>query len=83
MCDAGDRAVVETLAPVIKLLTAERAAGSVVTLDSPWVNFYRGNAKLMRWATEHDIPYDEIGGMDPDTTHILVGDCLFPVVGGV
>lgn len=83
MCDGEERAVVEALAGVIALLTVERAAGSVVTLDAPWVTFYRGNAKLMRWATEHDIPYDEIGGMDPNTTHILIGDCLFPVVGGV
>lgn len=63
-------------ANAVALLELEREAGAKVTLDAPWLDDYRGHAKLMRWATENNVPYDEIGHMSGDTTHVLIGEVL-------
>jgi len=61
---------------VVALLERERKAGAAVTIDAPWLDDYRGHAKLMRWATEHGVPYDEVGHCHSDVTHVLIGEVL-------
>lgn len=67
---------VARVANVAALLELEREAGGFVIIDAPWLDDYRGYAKVMRWATEHHLPYDEIGHCSDTTTHILIGETL-------
>ena len=77
LCDAEEKPT-PGFAAALATLHAVRAEGGRVILSAPWLDDYRGNARLMRWATAHEVPYDELGHADAETTHILIGDKCVP-----